>query len=107
MVLTAGGVLFTGGLFLMRYGEDEILWVDMIPCSPIMDDIDGNEQRMLSSKQYETFAQWLERVALLFLASFVVGSIAKGLSVTDPVVLIGGVVTVSAYYLAVYLMIKS
>ena len=66
------------------------------------------EQRTkVSSKQYETFAQWLERVALLFLASFVVGSIVKGSSITDPVVLVGGVVTISAYYLAVYLMIKS
>lgn len=65
------------------------------------------QKTKLSNKQYETFAQWLERVALLFLASFVVGSIVKGLSITDPVVLVGGIVTVSAYYLAVHLMIKS
>lgn len=69
--------------------------------------MNGVGQDTPSSKQYEAFAHWLERVALLFLASFVVGSIVQGVSVTDPVVIVGGLATVSVYYLAVYLMIKS
>lgn len=69
--------------------------------------MDANGQRRLSSKQYETFAAWLERVAILFLASFVVGSIIKGSPITNPVVLIGGIAAVSAYYGAVYLTLKS
>lgn len=69
--------------------------------------MNDREQKRLTGKQYERFAQWLERVAILFLASFVVGSIVRGSSVTDPVVVIGSVATVSAYYGAVYLMLKS
>lgn len=72
-----------------------------------MNYMNGNEQRRLSSKQYETFAQWLERVAILFLASFVVQSILTGSSLTNPVVLVGGIAAVSAYYGAVYLTLKS
>lgn len=69
--------------------------------------MNGAERSKPSGKQYEAFAHWLERVALLFLASFVVGSIIQGASITNPVVLMGGVSTISAYSLAVYLMIKS
>ena len=69
--------------------------------------MDENEKRRISGKQYDTFAQWLERVALLFLASFVVQSIIRGASITDPVVLVGSVAAIFAYYGAVYLMLKS
>lgn len=69
--------------------------------------MNGNEQRRLSSKQYETFAQWLERVAILFLASFVVQNILKGSSLTDPVVLVGSIAALFAYYGAVILTLKS
>lgn len=65
-----------------------------------------SREKKLSGKQYETFAQWLERVALLFLASFVIESIIRGSSFTDPVVLVGSIAALSAYYGAVYLMLK-
>lgn len=70
-------------------------------------DMSGAEQNKPSGKQYEAFAQWLERVAILFLASFVVGGIIQGYSFKDPVVFLGSIAAVSAYYGAVYLMLKA
>ncbi len=72
--------------------------VDSSPSGSIMNGMDGNEQRRLSSKQYETFAQWLERIAILFLASFVVQSIVRGSSLRDPVVIVGTLAALVAYY---------
>lgn len=68
--------------------------------------MDEQETRV-SGKQYEAFAQWLERVALLFLASFVVQSIVRGLSFTDPVVIVGTIASLVAYYGATRLMLKA
>jgi len=67
----------------------------------------GEQRTKVSSKQYETFAQWLERVALVFLVSFVVQNIVRGASFTSPIVLGGVAASLLAYYGAVYLMLKS
>ncbi len=64
------------------------------------------EQRTkVSSKQYETFAQWLERVALVFLVSFVVQNLVRGAFFTSPIVAGGVAASLMAYYGAVYLML--
>lgn len=81
--------------------------VDKLLIRSMMEITHGAERDRPSSKQYEAFAHWLERVAILLLASFVVGSIVQGSSFTDPIVLVGSVAAVSAYYGAVYLMLKS
>jgi hypothetical protein len=52
-------------------------------------------------------SQWLERVAILFLASFVVQSFVRGSSLTDPVVIVGTIAALVAYYGAARLMLKA
>ena len=52
---------------------------------------------MTTEKQYEKFAEWFERAALVFLASLVVQQIVSGASLWSPSVLFGIVVAAMLY----------
>ncbi|GEM_PF-5389580 len=60
--------------------------------------MDGNEQRRLSSKQYDKLADWGERAALVGLGSLVVQQIVAGVPITRPSVILGAVVTAGTYF---------
>ena len=61
----------------------------------------------MSSRHYETGAQWLRELGLLTVASLVVQKVITGASLTDPVVVVGALVAGTLYVLATRLLLKS
>jgi hypothetical protein len=61
----------------------------------------------LSGRQYEKFADWSERAALVALGSLVTQQIGEDESLAQPSVLIGAVVTALLYYAAYRLIRQS
>lgn len=61
----------------------------------------------MSSRHYETGAQWLRELGLLTAGSLVIQKILTGASLTDPVVITGIIVAGTLYVLAARLLLKS
>ncbi|MDP3735517.1 MAG: hypothetical protein Q8R39_03770 [bacterium] len=60
---------------------------------------------MTPEKQYEKFAEWFERAALVFLASLVVQQIVSGVSPWSRSVLLG-MIAAGALYAAAYGLVR-
>ena len=61
----------------------------------------------MSSRHYETGAQWLRELGLLTAGSLVIQKIVTGASLTDPVVVTGIIVAGTLYVLAARFLLKS
>lgn len=72
----------------------------------MMNYMDETEQRILSRDHYKELAKWLERVAILVLASLVVQKIVLG-GISDPLIYVGLIISLTAYFFAYKLLIKS
>ena len=71
-----------------------------------MDADSSKEMIELERRRNEMYAKWVKEVALLFLAAMVVHKIVAGTSVTDPAVVVGGVISFFMYYQAKRLVEK-
>lgn len=60
----------------------------------------------LERRRNEIYAKWVKEVALLVLAGIVVQKIATGTSLSDPVVVVSGIISLGLYYQAKTLMEK-
>lgn len=72
-----------------------------------MDRMDENEQRRLTSNQYERLADWAEHVALAALVSLVVQKIIEGKAITNWSVLTGMLITAFMYFVAYWWLKRS
>ena len=83
--------------------------IDMVPRSVTVGcmDTDGSKEMVeLERRRNEMYAKWVKEVALLLLAAMVVHNVVAGISVTDPVVVVGGVISLVMYYQAKRLVEK-
>ena len=67
-------------------------------------ELHNSQRTTLTAKQYEKLSDWGERFALALLASLVLQQIVTGFSLFSPSVIIGGLVTALAYYVAYRLL---
>jgi len=71
-----------------------------------MDTSSAKEIIELERRRNEIYAKWVKEVALLVLAGIVVQKIATGTSLSDPVVVVSGIISLCLYYQAKTLMEK-
>ena len=70
-------------------------------------DIDSSREIIeLDRRRNELYAKWVKEVALLLLAAMVVHRVVAVTSVTDPVVVVGGIMSLFMYYQAKRLVEK-
>ena len=62
---------------------------------------------MMSPQQYKTVSQWFERLGLVVVGSLVIQKVLGGAALSDPVVILGVVVTFMAYGFGYGLLLKS
>jgi uncharacterized membrane protein len=65
------------------------------------------EQPTITARHYKVVSQWLERLGLIVVGSLVVQKIVSGAGLSDPVVILGVVVSFALYTFAYNLLLKS
>ena len=65
------------------------------------------EQHTMTGRHYKVVSQWLERLGLIVVGSLVVQKIVSGAGFSDPVVILGVVVSFALYAFAYNLLLKS
>jgi hypothetical protein len=65
------------------------------------------ELHSMTSRHYKVVSEWLERLGLIAVASLVVQKIVSGAGLSDPVVILGVVVSFTLYTFAYHLLLKS
>jgi hypothetical protein len=65
------------------------------------------EQPMMSARHYKVVSEWLERLGLIAVASLVVQKVVSGAGLSDPVVILGVVVSFALYAFAYHLLLRS
>lgn len=70
--------------------------------------VTGHQNRHAWEKHhFRTVAGWIKEVALVALASLVVQKLFAGVSLADPVVILGAVSAIILYGFAIHLLLKS
>jgi hypothetical protein len=64
-------------------------------------------QRTMTERHYQVVSQWLERLGLIVVGSLVVQKIVSGAGLSDPVVILGVMVSFALYTFAYHLLLKS
>jgi hypothetical protein len=64
-------------------------------------------QHTMTGRHYKVVSEWLERLGLIAVASLVVQKIVSGAGVSDPVVILGVVVSFALYAFAYHLLLQS
>jgi len=65
------------------------------------------EQHAMAERHYKMVSQWLERLGLIVVGSLVVQKIVSGAGLSDPVVILGVVVSFTLYAFAYHMLLKS
>jgi hypothetical protein len=65
------------------------------------------QQRDMKERHYKVMADWLERLGLIAVASLVVQRVVSGASLSDPVVILGVVLSIMFYAFAYHILLKS
>jgi hypothetical protein len=65
------------------------------------------EQHTMTGRHYKVVSEWLERLGLIAVASLVVQKIVSGAGLSDPVVIVGVVVSFVLYAFAYHLLLQS
>jgi hypothetical protein len=76
----------------------------------MIEDMEQNqkvEQRTMAERHYKVVSEWLERLGLIAVASLVVQKIVSGAGLSDPVVILGVVVSFVLYAFAYHLLLQS
>jgi hypothetical protein len=65
------------------------------------------EQHTMTGRHYKVVSEWLERLGLIAVASLVVQKVVSGAGLSNPVVIVGVVVSFALYAFAYYLLLQS